>query len=206
MLGKNVFLIGFSGSGKSSVGARLAQMLKWRFYDTDAIIEKSEERSITRIFEQSGERYFRSRETNLIGKLCKTGSPNAVIALGGGAFQTRTNRIRILRNGLVIFLSCAMPEIYKRLRGELDRPLMNVRLRNGESPRQARMRGIKNLLKQHAPNYRMAHIRFATTGKSIDTVVKELYHRIERYYAESECQTAGAQLPGSNRRRQHRTA
>ncbi len=184
MLSRNVFLIGFSGSGKSSIGVRLARRFDVPFYDSDAMIEEEESRSISQIFKQSGESHFRLLESDLIKRLCNADNPCAVIALGGGAVQTKVNRNRVLRNGLVVYLSCAGKEIYKRLQRKYDRPLMSAHPLRGESPRQAKMRRIRTLLGKRTPYYRMAHIRYSTTRKSVDTAVRELFHQIKRYDVE----------------------
>jgi len=99
ILNKTVFLVGMMGSGKSTIGARLAALLSLPFIDTDEYIEKEEGRSVRQIFEQEGEAYFREREQHLLQHL-----PNkaCVVACGGGlpCFQDQMKLLReaIYRN------------------------------------------------------------------------------------------------------------
>ena len=84
-----VILIGFMGVGKTSVGKRLAKKLNFDFIDTDYEIELVEKKSISKIFEQDGEKYFRKLENNLLKDLVK--NDNIVISTGGGIITTKEN-------------------------------------------------------------------------------------------------------------------
>ncbi|HUV30452.1 MAG TPA: shikimate kinase [Acidobacteriota bacterium] len=192
MIDRSIFLIGFSGSGKSTIGLRLAQRLKVPYYDTDAMIERMEDCSIVETFRRSGERRFRSLETDVIARLCRGVDPHGVVALGGGAFQDKRNRERLLQNGLTVYLSCSAREIDRRLRRMQDRPLMNVRPGPGETVRQARLRKIRTLLKQRVPNYRKAHVRCSTTDAPVGRVVQKLYRKIRRHHGPRKSETSGS--------------
>jgi shikimate kinase len=121
-----IYLTGFMGSGKSTVGRMLAERLGWNFADLDAEIEAREQDTIGHIFESRGEAAFRRMETDLIGtwvRRVQRGSPT-VIALGGGAFVQPGNFDLIENHGISIWLDCAFESIRRRLSEDAqDRPL-----------------------------------------------------------------------------------
>jgi len=179
---KPIFLIGFSGSGKSTIGSLLARSMETEFVDTDSIIEKRECRSINEIFRVKGEKFFRDLERDVITSLVNGRKRGAVIAVGGGAFSNRILRNRIKKVGLVIYLSCAVREIHRRLSDKTDRPLMNVKPTAGETPRKARLKHIHNLLNKRLLHYRQADITFATTDKIPTQVVNEMLEVLRETY------------------------
>jgi shikimate kinase len=169
-------------------------MLGVPFYDTDSLLIAEEGGSIRDIFKDKGEAYFRGIESRVIEKLV-TVSPGAkVVALGGGAFQSRTNRERVRRAGVVIHLGCSIREIVRRLSDESassegpDRPLLAVRPGPNETERQAVHARIKQLLAERRPGYREAHVRVSTTGREPDEVAGSLYARIKDYRARYQSQ------------------
>ena len=182
-LDETVFLIGFSGSGKSSVGSALARKFQVPFVDTDVIIEKNEGRTISEIFAQTGERYFRNVESGVIQQIVAERRKKRVVALGGGAFESRSNRELILSAGLTVYLSCSVREIYRRLSANTDRPLLWMRPGPSQSLRDAKLARITMLIAKRRRNYRRANIRYATSRKDLNRTVKELSERIEEYYA-----------------------
>lgn len=121
-----IYLAGFMGSGKSTVGEILAGRLGWNFVDIDAEIEASECCTIRDIFEGRGEPAFRSAESAMIAawvRRVERGTP-AVLALGGGAFVKPANFSLIQNHGISIWLDCSFETITARLAGELTkRPL-----------------------------------------------------------------------------------
>lgn len=175
-----VFLIGFSGCGKSTLGPRLARKLKARFYDTDALIEKKSGRRIAEIFRDRGEAAFRTLETETIRRLAET-SGRKVMALGGGAFSGRVNRDLIVASGLVVYLSCPVRELYRRLHGMSDRPLLEGHLADGETMRQARLRRIAALLERRQAAYQQAHAKLSTADKTIAETVELLYRKVKQH-------------------------
>jgi len=180
---ENIYLIGFSGSGKSTIGGMLARRLKLPFYDTDVVIEKEARRTIAGIFKEFGEPVFRSLESRMIRRFIKGQYPQGIVALGGGAFQNKVSRDDLLESGLVIYLGCSSREIYRRLQGKHDRPLMNARPQKGETPREARIRKIRLLLTKRLTNYRRAHIHCSTSRKKANVVVNDLLLKFRSYYA-----------------------
>lgn len=121
-----VYLAGFMGSGKSTVGKLLADRLGWDFVDMDAEIETREQTTIGQIFEVRGENEFRRIETDMIRywvRAIERGSPT-VVALGGGAFVQPGNIDLMENHGISVWLDCSFESIQKRLTTEtLERPL-----------------------------------------------------------------------------------
>jgi shikimate kinase len=174
----NIFLIGFSGSGKSTVGPLLAGKLGRTFVDIDAIIESRTGLAIADIFAQRGETLFRRLETESIADLVGDSGPARVVALGGGGFQSAANRALVRKAGLSIYLRCSVREIYRRMRGMSDRPLLTVRPSQGETPREAVLRRIRTLLDKRRRNYESADIVVSTTMKAPDQVADEIVRRV----------------------------
>ncbi|BDC48392.1 shikimate kinase [Bryobacterales bacterium F-183] len=120
-----LYLTGFMGSGKTTIGERLADELGWSFVDMDADIVSSQGTSIADIFDTGGEEAFRSIETECLRKrvrMIQSGRP-MVVALGGGAFAQEAN-IRLLQdNGIAVWLDAPLELIRRRLEGATDRPL-----------------------------------------------------------------------------------
>jgi shikimate kinase len=113
-----IYLTGFMGSGKSSVGRALAQKLGWEFIDLDYEIEQSSKESIENIFASAGEQEFRKRETQQLRQINRD---KAVIATGGGTFIH--NRDWMLQNGTVIYLEVPFETLATRIGAETSRPL-----------------------------------------------------------------------------------
>ena len=121
--GVNLYLIGMMGAGKSTVGRILAQKLNYRFFDTDAVIEKSAQQSISDLFATAGETAFRSLETEVLSQL----SPymRMAIATGGGIVLERKNW-SYLQHGIVVWLDVPVNILYERLKGDASRPLLKA--------------------------------------------------------------------------------
>ena len=178
-----VYLTGFSGAGKTTAGKLLAGRIGARFVDSDRMIEKKTGVSIPEIFRTSGERAFRKVEREVISGIVTGRTRKMVIALGGGAMQTPGVRRTVLKDGLVVYLSCSARELYRRVHRMSDRPLLNVNPRPGETVAAARHRRLGELLKARVPGYRQAHITLSTTRRSPSETAGELYHMIRRYRA-----------------------
>jgi shikimate kinase len=120
-----IFLVGFMGSGKSTVGRMLAERLGWRFVDLDVQIESEQGVSISEIFSSRGEEQFRGIETAALRgciKKIQTGQPT-IVALGGGAF-TRPENIELLSgNGISIWIDTDFTIMRRRVQGATHRPL-----------------------------------------------------------------------------------
>lgn len=119
-----IYLVGLPGSGKTTLGKRLAKKLGYHFVDMDEMIEMHEEKSITEIFEYKGETYFREIEHKIL--LTTKALSKVVIATGGGAPCFFNNTEIINKAGLSIFINVSPEEIVKRIsrRSQQDRPLL----------------------------------------------------------------------------------
>ncbi len=117
---KPIFLCGFMGCGKSTVGKRLASALKCDFTDMDRYIEETEGRTISEIFESDGEKYFRDLETEIIKSFKDKGG---VIATGGGALLREENGLAAKQSGIPVFIDTKFSLCYERIKGDKKRPI-----------------------------------------------------------------------------------
>jgi shikimate kinase len=158
---KLIYLVGFMGAGKSSVGTILAQRMGWPFVDLDTVIEAGQGATIRQIFEQAGEPFFRQVEHAALVEVAKKAP--AVIALGGGTFVQRPN-FELIRQtrGATIWLDCPIEELWERCLAMDNRPLF----RDRES--------FFKLFEQRLPYYRQAEFRIATGGRSPEEIVQEI--------------------------------
>ena len=116
---KTIFLCGFMGCGKTTVGKILAEKSGRNFFDLDDLIVESEGRTIPEIFAQNGEEYFRAVESRLITEL----GGNTVVALGGGAVLRKENTAAAKRSGVIVFIDTDFDTCYSRICGDSNRPL-----------------------------------------------------------------------------------
>ena len=120
---RNIILIGYMGSGKSTVGRKAAKAVEYNFLDTDALIEKEEGMTISKLFEEKGEPYFREKETETIRKLLAEPKGN-IIATGGGLPMKAGNAELLKELGTVIYLKAETDTLLNRLSGDTARPLL----------------------------------------------------------------------------------
>src|SRR4030042_2453534 len=145
---KNISLIGFMGSGKSTVGKVLAKKLGFIFIDLDRMIELNEDKEVRDIFKIYGEKYFRDLETKVIEKIYK--NKNCVFACGGGVVKRKENMLIIRDNSVVIYLNISVEDAFCRLKSVKDRPLIDV---------ENREETIEKMIKERDVLYRRyAHI------------------------------------------------
>lgn len=176
---RHIFLVGFSGSGKSTLGSRVAQRLGAEFYDTDTLVEQRCGKTIDKVFNDDGEATFRRLESEVIKELICLNESRLVVALGAGTFEKRKNWNIVKKHGIIVYLSCSVREIYKRLKKNTERPLLRVSLAKGETQRQAVLRRIKDILGQRKQIYAQANLVISTTNKSIDETVRQLLREIQ---------------------------
>jgi shikimate kinase len=120
-----IFLIGFMGAGKTTVGQALAGKLRYRFIDLDRVIEETQGRTITEIFLESGEPEFRRLEQKAVRECHSLAS--AVVALGGGAYGSEENRSLIRSIGTTVWLDCPLDVCLSRIACDESRPLLGQR-------------------------------------------------------------------------------
>lgn len=171
--GDNIVLIGFMGSGKTTVGKQIEKAYGYSFLDTDAYIEAREGRSINRIFAEEGEEYFRRLEAAILKELIANTS-HALIATGGGMPLQKENA-RLLRElGRVFYLETSEEGIWNRVKDSHNRPLLEC-----ENPRQR----IHELMNVRHPLYRSAaHVWLSTDGRRVEELAGEIYQTIEGGY------------------------
>ena len=157
-----IALTGFMGTGKTSVGRRLADRLGWSFVDTDVMIETREQRSVADIFAAQGEAYFRAREREAIA--AATALDRAVVATGGGALLDEHNFDLLNQNAFLVCLTARAETILMRTSGH-TRPLLA-----GED-RGAR---VRRLLAERAPVYGKVEHTIDTSNLSLDQVVDRI--------------------------------
>ena len=159
----NIILVGFMGTGKTSVGQRLSQRLKMSYVDTDEVIEQNAGRCITDIFAEHGEAYFREVESEAVHKVSRL--DKYVISTGGG-IVLRTENMEILkRNGVVFCLTATSEEIWARVKNETHRPLLRA-----PNP----VVKIRDMLKAREPYYALADYTVQTNGVPIEQVTNEV--------------------------------
>ena len=155
---KVVYLLGFMGSGKSTVGPRVAHELGWPFIDLDSTIEAAHGQTIREIFETAGEPSFRLLERAALSEASR--AERTVIALGGGTFIQKENQELIREvGGTTIWLDCSLEELRRRCAGMDNRPLF----RDPES--------FTQLFYQRLPYYQEADFRVAAEGVSPEEIV-----------------------------------
>lgn len=140
---KTIALVGMPGSGKSSVGRQLARRLGVSFFDSDTVIEQRLKEPIRSFFAREGESRFRDIEQEVIVGLCGSGA--GVLATGGGAVLREANRLALSAATTVVYLRCTPEELFRRLRRDTHRPLLQVR-----DPRAA----LLQLFRDRDPLYR----------------------------------------------------
>ena len=162
---RTVFLVGFMGAGKTSVGRALSRRLGWPFEDLDDRIQYREGKSIEQIFRDSGEAEFRRAETAALRELlAELRSSFCVVALGGGAFVQPAN-VALIEQAEVqsVFLDAPVHELRRRCEAEAkERPLR-------QSPEQ-----FCELYEKRRQSYMKAAVRIETSGKDVDTVAAEV--------------------------------
>ena len=144
----HIVLIGMPGSGKSKLGRIVAKRQALPLYDVDNQIEETAGKTISAIFADDGEEFFRAMETKILNTILD--SPPGIVASGGGSILRRANRERIARGNWVIYLQASAAVIAQRLSAKNNRPLLTAK-----SDAEKRKK-ITSVLKARAPLYRAA--------------------------------------------------
>ena len=168
-----MFLVGFMGSGKNTVGHELARRLAWDFVDLDARIEARERQSIPEIFRLRGEPAFRLAETSALHDLTNFLKRPSVVALGGGAFVQENNR-QMLHPWPSVFLDAPPQELWQRCvqhdaeaGSKVERPLQ-------KDPEQ-----FARLHAERLPLYRQASLIVETSGKDLAAICLEIERALQ---------------------------
>jgi shikimate kinase len=164
-----LILVGLPGSGKSTVGRQLARRLQIPFTDSDHEIERRIGGTIREFFEREGEAAFRDLEEAVLADLC-AGAPG-VLATGGGAVLRPANRERLRQAGQVIYLRSTPEELFRRLRHDSQRPLLQV-----ADP----LDRLRSLYQERDPLYReTCHFVIETGRPTVNTLVNMIVMQLE---------------------------
>ncbi len=168
-MGKNIIMVGFMGSGKTTVGRILAKKIGYEFFDTDKYIEKKEQMTINEIFATKGEPYFRALELEVAKEIST--SENKVIGTGGGMVKNDEIMRLLKANGIVIYLKASPGKIAHNLRNDDSRPLLAGGDKYGK---------IKALLAQREPLYiKAADIIINTDRKVPKSAAMDIIDKLE---------------------------
>ena len=163
-----IFLIGMPGSGKSTIGKKLASLLDYSFIDFDREIERKEGATIKAIFEIKGEDYFRQIEAQVLSTVA--GQKNNLVVASGGGTPCFYNGIELMNlAGRTIFIDVSPSVLIERLKSDVNRPL----LKEGVE------KNILKLYKERIDDYSKAHIKIEADNISIDDILKRIVEELK---------------------------
>lgn len=162
----NIALIGFMGTGKSTVGRMIADHLRFNFVDTDELIESRTKKSISDIFADEGEACFRKHEQQVVTELAAR--RRTVISTGGGLGANEANLASLKEHALVVCLWASPEKIWERVRSQTHRPLLKE-----HDP----LAKIRQLLAAREPHYKQADVLLNTEVRSLKEVAAQLLHQ-----------------------------
>ena len=163
----NIILIGFMGCGKSSVGIRLSYQLRRTMIDTDKWIEQRQKKTISQIFQESGEEAFRQMETDCLKELIRT-ADRQIISVGGGLPMREENHELLKELGRVFYLKVTPETVYERVKNDTTRPLLQV---------EDSMERIRTLMEKRASVYEACA---DVILEASDLTLEEITEKIER--------------------------
>lgn len=164
----NIFLIGFMGSGKSTISRFLTTAYSMDVIEMDELIAEREQMSIPDIFAAHGEEYFRELETKLLTEI--QGMKNVVVSCGGGVALRECNVEKMRKNGRIILLAASPETILERVKNNGDRPILNGHMN---------VEYIAKLMEQRREKYEAAaDITIQTDGKSAHEICEELLEKL----------------------------
>lgn len=164
---QSIVLVGLMGCGKSSIGKRLATKLSLPFIDADEEIEAVAAKSISEIFADHGEEFFRDRERKVIARLLAHGPQ--VLATGGGAFMNADTRAAIRQNGISVWLRAELPVLMRRVAKRDTRPLLKTA--NPEAT-------MRQLIETRYPVYAGADMTVESRDEPHEVIVSEIVQRL----------------------------
>lgn len=160
----NIYLIGFMGVGKSTIGRLLAKEQQGRLMEMDETIEAEQKITINEIFAKYGEVHFRDLESELVERISK--QENVIVSCGGGAVLRQENVANMKKSGTIVFLSATPETIYQRVRYSTNRPLLNGNMN---------VEYIAGLMEKRRDIYESAaDVTIVTDGKKLAEIVREV--------------------------------
>jgi len=173
-----IYLTGFMGSGKTTVGPILANTLGYSFIDIDQEIERISGRRIPELFSMEGEAGFRRIEHEAL--MTASRSAECIVSLGGGTIATDENIAVIVASGILIYLKADLDQIVKRLRNKTNRPLI-LSPDGSTLPEPLLRERITQLLALREPYYARADIVISTDDRRVGLTIDEIVRQVSRY-------------------------
>ncbi len=170
-----IYLAGFMGSGKSTIGPILANTLGFEFVDIDRFVEKKAGKRIIEIFTTEGEQAFRTLERATLQEVSML--DHCVVSLGGGTIANEENFQLIRQSGITVYLQLPPEEIYQRVHRRTDRPLLTDPT-GGKLPEEAMHERIQELLRWREEFYARADVIIRADKKRLGTTVDEIVRRL----------------------------
>lgn len=163
---KHIYLIGFMGTGKTTVSRRLKNLMNVKEIDMDATIVEENSMSIPEMFQQFGEEYFRGKETRLLQRLALK-SP-AIISCGGGTVLREENVAAMKESGTIVLLTATPETVYERVKNGRERPLLKGRMD---------VESIREFMEQRREIYeKVCDYIVSTDGKTPEEIAREIMH------------------------------
>jgi shikimate kinase len=159
-----IYLVGFMGAGKSTIGRELALKLNIPFLDLDSEIEKAEGLAVRELFARFGEPHFRQIEREHLKRVAQ--GPIAIVALGGGTYVDPDNRKVVDDSGVAVWLEASFSTIRERVRPDGTRPLL------------ADVEQARHLYSERLPAYRLARVHVLTDNRLPDAIAQEIVERV----------------------------
>ncbi len=166
---RSIVLVGLMGAGKTAIGRRLADQLNLPFKDADDEIELAAGKTISEIFEENGEQYFRDGEKRVIARLLKDGS--TILATGGGAYMDADTRREIQKMGISIWLKANLNTLLERVSRRDNRPLLQT-----DSPKDV----LKSLMEIRYPVYGQADITVNSRNIPHEDILNEIIRAVQK--------------------------
>jgi len=167
----NIALIGFMGSGKTTIGKRLALQLGWTFLDSDVLIQEKENCTIAEIFAKNGEGYFRKCEKSVLAEMAKL--ERVVLATGGGLPVGEDNWEILRQRFFTVYLKVNFDELFLRITGDPTRPLLQ---------KYPTRNHLKELYLSRLCWYERAHVIIDTTQKKLERIIGEIIEHACPFY------------------------
>jgi len=172
--GNAVFLVGFMGAGKTSVGRALAEQLNWVFEDLDDRIQQREGRTVAEIFRDSGEPAFRRSERSALEQVLEElrGGVARIVALGGGAFVQEDNAAMLLASGVpTVFLDAPVEQLWERCNQQASET-------GTERPLLKSIEEFRDLHTNRRQHYLKAGVKIMTDSRTIDAIAAEIAEKL----------------------------
>lgn len=169
MMKKNIVFIGFMGSGKTTVGRRVAAAMGLDFYDTDEFLKKSEKMPVSQIVAKKGEKYFEGAQRFAVMNLCE--NEGALISTGGNTAMDKQNMEMLKKNGIIVWLCASAETVYQ-----------NTKESHNKRPELSGLSvsDIAAMLKEREPYYSDCDIKVSVDGRDLDSIVDKVLEEIEK--------------------------